>query len=126
MLAKTFETTKAAKDHCLTRCRELCKPDRGLCNPKLSEAKEYWRKCLTIRLSLCPHYSYRQVLGLKSKAYLAFCNNPQMSTEFCLGKDCKQLPVIVIKEEQTATFHFGANAPKGPDFKKRSAGERAE
>jgi hypothetical protein len=45
-----------------------------------------------------------------------------MSTAFCLGKQCKQLPGIVVEEEQTVThLNFGANMPGGVDFKKRSA-----
>ena len=120
MTTKTLETTKEAKEFGLARCQELCKPDREICNPERSQEKGYWRKCLKFRLSLCLHHTYRQVPGLKQAAYISYCNNPQIPSAFCLGKKCKELPVIVVGEEQAVTFHFGAKAPKGPDWKQRA------
>lgn len=122
MTTKTFETKQEAKDHCLALCRELCKPDREICNPTRSEAKEYWRNCLNLRLSFCQHYSYRQVPGLRKKVSLSYCNKPQALTGFCLGKGCKDLPVIVIAEEQTAAPLL-SQAPELRDGKMAAAND---
>lgn len=113
MTTKTFETLTEAKDHCLA---QFCTPCgmKQICNYELSEAKEAWRKCLGVRQGLCPHYQPRGTL--------LNCKNPQMSTDFCLGKQCKSLPAIEIEEEQKVpSFRFGASAPSGPDYKQRSA-----
>lgn len=127
MLAKTFETTAEAEEFCLAQfCEKLCK-DRGpesLCNPTLSQEKGYWRKCLTLRTSLCPHYSYAEVEGLKPAVFLSYCDNPDTPSDFCLGKKCPELPAIAIEEEQkTPTFHFGASAPEAPDHQQRAAND---
>lgn len=113
---KTFETKQEAKEFCLSQFCKPCKMTR-VCNYDLSETKDSWRTCLGVRRRLCSHYA--------AKNKLSYCNNPQMATDFCLGKDCKELPVIVIEEEQT-TFNFGASALGGMDFKQAAAGERDE
>ena len=118
MTAKTFETTEEAQ--------ELCKPDRQLCNPKFGQERNRWRNCLKLRLSLCSYHSYAEVPGLKKAAYISYCTNPEIPSEFCLGRQCKALPAIVIEDEQKVTFHFGASAPKVVDYKMRSAGEKEE
>lgn len=126
-----FETRAEAKEYCLSQfCKVLCE-SCTLCNFEIQitnkSMKDYWRNCLPIRLNLCPHYSYRQVLGLKKEAKLAYCDSPTAPKafgEFCLGKQCKDLPVIEIAEEQPAiTFDFGANIFKGKDFKMAAAGD---
>lgn len=115
MTTKTFETKAEAKKFCLAQFCKLCRV-KYLCNYKLSEAKGYWRNCLGVRQGLCSYYLKRGALS--------YCNNPQMSTEFCLGKQCKDLPKVVVEEEQKVpAFYFGANAPKGPDHKQRAAGD---
>lgn len=122
MTHKTFETTEDAKEFGLARCQSLCKPDRQLCNPEFGQARNRWRNCLKFRLSLCQHYSYRSVPNLSPQVWLSYCTKPQ-APDFCLGKQCKELPKVVVEGEQTVNFHFGANAPPGPDFKKRAAGD---
>lgn len=125
MTNKTLETTEEAKEFGLTRCQELCKPDRELCNPEFGQERNRWRNCLKLRLSLCSYHSYAEVPGLKKAAYISYCNNPQMSTEFCTGRHCKSLPAIVIEEEQRVpSFHFGASAPKGIDYQKLAANDK--
>lgn len=113
---KTFETATEAKEFCLAQFCKPCKITR-LCNSEVSEAKDYWRNCLKVRRGLCSHYV--------AENKLSYCNNPQISTDFCLGKQCPGLPIIVIEEEQTI-FNFGASAPGGVDFKEAAAGERDE